>query len=211
MFPQHAFVTTGKDTADFREDYGIAKEHHLDAYCIACSVLAEPTKVAAPTGKPHRLMQFRRHDRQVCHKENIKRVYLSEGKAVATNRHKAIEQKDDSLEEFRKTHTQQEVSALTVKDHQPVYMDMRRFMPGGVFLFNGKVHTLQRSHGRYKWGCHFTTSTQMGARTMRKDVYSYNKTVDCAGSDLPSAPSNPTMKCRIPHFFEQGGQHNAYY
>ena len=34
MFPQHAFVTTGKDTADFREDYGIAKEHHLDAYCI---------------------------------------------------------------------------------------------------------------------------------------------------------------------------------
>ena len=150
MFPQHAFVTTGKDTADFREDYGIAKEHHLDAYCIACSVLAEPTKVAAPTGKPHRLMQFRRHDRQVCHKENIKRVYLSEGKAVATNRHKAIEQKDDSLEEFRKTHTQQEVSALTVKDHQPVYKDMRRFMPGGVFLFNGKVHTLQRSHGRYK-------------------------------------------------------------
>ena len=61
-----------------------------------------------------------------------------------------LEQKDDSLEEFRKTHTQQEVSALTVKDHQPVYKDMRRFMPGGVFLFNGKVHTLQRSHGRYK-------------------------------------------------------------
>ena len=95
-------------------------------------------------------MQFRRHDRQVCHKENIKRVYLLDGKAVATNRHKAIEQKDDSLKEFRKTHTQQEVSALTVKGHKPIYKEIQRFMPGGVFLFNGKVHTLQGSQGRYK-------------------------------------------------------------
>ena len=150
LFPQHAFVTTGEDTADFREDHGIAKEHHLDAYCIACSVLAEPSTVAAPTAKPHRLMQFRRHDRQGCHKENIKRVYLLDGKAVATNRHKAIEQKDDSLEEFCKTHTQQEVSALTVKGHKPIYKEIQRFMPGGVFLFNGKVHTLQGSQGRYK-------------------------------------------------------------
>ena len=150
LFPQHAFVTTGKDTADFREDHGIAKEHYLDAYCIACSVLTEPDRVSAPTAKPYRLMQFRRHDRQVCHKENIKRVYLLDGKAVATNRHKAIEQKDDSLEEFRRTHTQQEVSSLTVKDHQPIYKDMQRFMPGGVFLCNGKVHTLLGSQGRYK-------------------------------------------------------------
>ena len=146
LFPQHAFVTAGKDTADFREDYGIAKEHHLDAYCIACSVFTEPAGVSTPSAKPHRLMQFRRHDRQVCH---IKRVYLSDGNVVATNRHKAIEQKDNSLEEFRKTHSQQEVSALTVKDHKPVYKDMRRFMPGGVFLCNGKVHTLQSSLGRH--------------------------------------------------------------
>ena len=150
LFPQHAFVTTGKDTADFREDRGIAKEHYLDAYCIACSVLTEPDKISAPTAEPHRLMQFRRHDRQVCHKENIKRVYLLDGKAVATNRHKATEQKDDSLEEFRKTHSQQEVSALTVKEHKPAYKDMRRSMPGGVFLCNGKLHTLQGSTGRYK-------------------------------------------------------------
>ena len=149
LFPQHAFVTTGKDTADFREDHGIAKEHHLDAHCVACSVLTEPSEVSVPTAKPHHLMQFRRDDRQVCHKENFKRVYLLNGKTVAINRHKAIGQKDDSLEEFRKTHSQQEVSSLTVKDHKPIYKDRQRFMPGGVYLFNGRVHTLRSSLGRH--------------------------------------------------------------
>lgn len=167
QFPQHAFVTTGQDTSHFREDYGIPKEHYLDAYCIGCAVIPNARKVSPPKGKPFDIQQFRRHDRQACHKENIKRVYLLDGKAVAANRHKAIEQKDDSLEEFRETHSKQEVAALTVKDHKPVYKDMQRFMPGGVFLFEGKLHTLQGSQGRHNGVPDYYISTD-GSRSNAK-------------------------------------------
>lgn len=149
LLPQHAFVTTGQDTAHFREDHGIPKDHCLDAYCIGWSVLTNHSKVEVPAMVPYQMMQFRRHDRQACHQANIKRVYLLDGKPVAANRRKAIEQKDDSLEEFRRSHTQQEISLLTVKEHKPTYKDMQRPMPGSVFLFNEKIHTLQGSNGRH--------------------------------------------------------------
>ena len=148
MFPLHTFATTGKDTYAFREDHSIQKDHYLDAYCIACSVLPNARKVSPPKENPYDIRQFRRHDRQACHQANIKRVYLLDGKPVAVNRRKAIEQKDDSLEEFRRRHTQQEVSLLTVKAHKATYKDMQRPMPGSVFLFNGKIHSLLGSKGR---------------------------------------------------------------
>lgn len=40
-----------------------------------------------------------------------------------------------------------DVSAVRV--HEPIYKDMQRFMPGGVFLCNGKVHALQGSLDRH--------------------------------------------------------------
>lgn len=39
LFPKHFFVTTGKSTHNYRETHGVSKDHWLDAYCIACSVL----------------------------------------------------------------------------------------------------------------------------------------------------------------------------
>lgn len=39
IFPKHFFVTTGKSTYDYRAAHGVSKDHWLDAYCIACSVL----------------------------------------------------------------------------------------------------------------------------------------------------------------------------
>lgn len=148
LFPDHAFVTTGKDTADFRKDHDIAKDHYLDAYCIACSALVEPARVSVPADKPYQLMQFRRHDRQACNQENVKRVYLSDGKVVAANRHKAIEQKTDSLEEYRANHTEREVSRLAVKPHFRQYKDLSRVMRGSLVLHNGKVFVLTASSGR---------------------------------------------------------------
>ena len=148
MFPNHAFITTGQDTAAFREDYGIPKNHHLDAYCIACSVLTTAVEITVPE-QPVLMSQFRRHDRQACHQQNGKRVYLLDGKAVATNRNKAMEQKDDSLVEFRKTHDAAEMSRLTVKPHSPAYKDMERVMPGATMLFENSLFVLQRSDGRH--------------------------------------------------------------
>ena len=151
MFPEHFFVTTGKDTAAFREAHGIAKDHHLDAYCIACSALKDTSKVKQPTEEPHLMMQFRRHDRQACHKANVSRKYYdTDGKLVATNRHKAMEQKSDSLNEFRNTHYEQEISSLLVKPHLPQYKELHRIMPGSTFINEkGKVFILSSSDGRH--------------------------------------------------------------
>ena len=149
MFPQHTFTTTGRDTYAFREDYSIQKDHYLDAYCIACSALPNVGKVSSPKGKPYDIRQFRRHDRQACHKANIERKYIDvDGKVVASNRNKTMEQKTDSLVEYRANHSKAEVSQLGVKVHFPQYKDMSRPMPGNLFLHNGKVFVLTASTGR---------------------------------------------------------------
>lgn len=40
---------------------------------------------------------------------------------------------------------------------------------------------------------------------MQKGVYSYNKTVDCAGPNFSSAPNQSHTKCRIPNFARTAG------
>ena len=162
IFPGHFFVTTGKDTAGFRVDHGISKDHHLDAYCIACSVLADKSKVKQPTEEPHLMMQFRRHDRQACHKANITRKYYdADGKLVATNRHKAMEQKSDSLEEYRETHGENAACQLSVKPHPPAYKDMLRVMPGSLFTDNkGHIFTMMRSEGKHNGITDYFVDTQ---------------------------------------------------
>ena len=149
MFQGNVYVTNGYNTKLFRDKYNVPKDHHLDAYCTACSVLSEDITVR-PSQKCYHIKQFRRHDRQACNQENIKRVYCLDGKKVATNRHKACEQTEDSLEQFRATHSEQDVSRLTVKPHPSTYKDMNRPIPGSMFRHNGKVYVLQGSQGRYK-------------------------------------------------------------
>ena len=150
LFPQHAFVTTGQDTYYFRDDHGIQKDHYLDAYCIACSVLSNARKVASPKGRPYDIRQFRRHDRQACHKSNIERKYIdTSGKVVAFNRNKAMGQKTDSLVEYRANHSEAEISQLLVKAHFPQYKDMGRPMPGSLVLHNEKTFVLTASDGRH--------------------------------------------------------------
>lgn len=151
LFPQHTFITTGQDTYRFRENNGIPKDHYLDAYCIACSVIPGTNrKVSYPKEMPYDIRQFRRHDRQACHKANFNRSYYSNGKLVATNRHKAIEQKSDSLEEYRAIHGEKAVSQLTIKPHKPAYKDINRVMPGSLFMDNkGNIFTLLHSEGKH--------------------------------------------------------------
>ena len=150
LFPRHFFVTTGHDTFAFREDHGIPKDHYLDAYCIACSVLPDTSKVTVPTLAPYDIRQFRRHDRQACQQSNIARKYIDQdGKIVATNRHKAMEQKDASLEEYRAEFGETAACLLTVKPHKPAYKDMGRTMPGSIFIFKGKPFVMQSSTGRH--------------------------------------------------------------
>lgn len=143
LFPKHFFVTTGKSTHDYRESHSVSKDHWLDAYCIACSVL--PSNVCDSNINnhvPYELKQFRRHDRRALHKENMSRVYTLNGKAVATNRHKAIKQTTDSLEEFRQSHPG-DVCKLKVKEHHPAYRNLNRNHPGSVFFVGEQAHVMQ--------------------------------------------------------------------
>ena len=66
---------------------------------------------------------------------------------MATNRHKATEQRSDSLQEFREAYGDAAVSQLTVKPHPPQYKDMARIMPGAVMDFCGTVGIFQGSDG----------------------------------------------------------------
>ena len=115
------------------------------------------------------MRQFRRHDRQACHKANITRKYYdADGKLVAANRHKAMEQKSDSLVEYRENHSEVEVSQLRVKAHFPQYKEMSRPMPGSLLANNGgKVFTLMRSDGKHNGKTDYFVDTQ-GIRHLAK-------------------------------------------
>ena len=142
--PYSVYATDGKSTKGFRIAKNVQKEHYTDAYCIACSILETDIKVSVPV-KPFELKQFRRHDRQSCIRQMIDRKYILDGKVVATNRHKATEQKSDSLEEFREACGDDAVSKLTVKPHPSQHKNMTRIMPGAVMDFNGTIGVMQSS------------------------------------------------------------------
>ena len=149
LFPKHFFATTGKSTYDYRIAHGVSKDHWLDAYCIACSVLPNDAYDKSINSRvPYKLKQFRRHDRRALHKENMSRVYTFNGKKVATNRHKAIGQTTDSLEEFRQKRPE-DVCKLKIKEHYPEYRNPKRNFPGCVFLIGKQAHVTQRTSGSH--------------------------------------------------------------
>ena len=156
MFPGNTFATDGYNTKAFREDNNILKDHYFDAYCIACGILDNPIVELPDT--PYQIKQFRRHDRKACNQAMLNRNYYLDGKLVATNRHKATEQKTDSLEEY--VNNGGDVTNLTIKEHKPTYRDMNRWMPGSVVNFNGAIDILQRSAGFHYGHVDYYISTQ---------------------------------------------------
>ena len=147
MFPDGAYATDGQSTKMFRDAHSIAKDHYLDAYCIACSVLST-ISVIDDVVTPFQVMQFRRHDRQACHQAMMNRKYYLDGKVVATNRHAAYEQKDPSLADY--VAAGGDISKLVVRQHLPHCKNMGRIMPGSIVNFDGKVAVFSSSSGTYR-------------------------------------------------------------
>ena len=143
-FPTYA--TTGYSTSGFRKANSIEKTHNSDAYCIACSVLKEPS-ITIDHSERFLLMQFRRHDRQACMQEMVDRKYILNRDVVAVNRHKAMEQKVDSLEEYVSKGGC--TDRLEVRPHGATYKLMNRIFPGAVMLVDGKYKVLTASKGRH--------------------------------------------------------------
>lgn len=156
MFPHKVYVTTGYSTCQFREAHQIPKDHDLDAYCIAGSILEDQKVFYAEHG--YEIMQFRRHDRTII-KAQTERTYKLDDKVIARNRRKRMDQKEDSLHEWY-IKTKQAVGAkqahelqkrVTVKKSSRRYNDTNRLLPGVEFLYkkNRYIMSGQLSKGRY--------------------------------------------------------------
>ena len=160
-YPSHTHVTTGRDTKAFREQYSLPKDHDIDAYYIAASCMNVLPKIQTT---PFEILQFRKHDRANIHCQR-ERTYQLDGKTVAKNRKKRMDQKDNSLVEWFadmvKVHGAQEAecmrSRLSVKKSTRHYNTKGRVMPGTVFQYCGKryVMTGQHTRGLYyrAYGC----------------------------------------------------------
>ena len=139
-------VTDGRSTKAFRDAHQVDKDHHLDAYCIACSTLNDDV-VASPPSNHYSLRRFRRHDRAVVFKQEERKYYL-DGKLTARNRNKRIGQTADSLAEFRAANPN-DVGRLCVVKGDAKYKDPTRILPGAIFLVNGKQMLFQGSTGKH--------------------------------------------------------------
>ena len=136
-------LTTGKITSNFRKQHNLYKDHFLDAYCIACSVI-DMAKISQPQ-ETWQIKQYRRHDRRACNQEMIDRKYFLNGQLVATNRHKRFEQKTNSLEEYLQLNG--ETSRLVVPTHLPIYQRFERISRGSLFMANQSLKILNGSSG----------------------------------------------------------------
>ena len=90
-------MTNGWNTKEFREKHELEKDHDIDAYCIAASILKDVQPVMQT--KPYEVKQFRRHNRARIHHQT-ERTYRYDGKIIAKNRKKRMDQKTDSLEDW---------------------------------------------------------------------------------------------------------------
>lgn len=148
LFPKHTFVVNGYDTDLFRKTHNMDKQHHFDAYCIA-SIALKQQRFFNPVLYLHSISQFRRHDRQICHQQMFKRLYYIDGELVAVNRKKGLEQKENSLQEYKINHNQKDLSILVVKHNKTRYKNPNRPMPGSMFKHNNKIFVLKSCRGKH--------------------------------------------------------------
>ncbi len=155
-FPAHAYATTGWQTKQFRKDHELEKDHDVDAYCIAASILKPVTLNISVDS--YEIQQFRKHNRSNIHHQT-ERTYKLDGKIVAKNRHKRMEQKTDSLQEWYEDASekygkaQAEIlrSRLTVQKSTRYYNSKERLLPGTIFSYDGGRYVLtgQLTGGAY--------------------------------------------------------------
>ena len=119
-------ITDGKTTSETREQLQLDKEHHTDAYCI--SLVNKTINAKIMPDRVYKLQRFKKKSGNNINALNKREYYLN-GKLVAVNRHKATDQKDDSLEEllnkYRETHSDKELQQLmhqiTIKPAKRTY------------------------------------------------------------------------------------------
>ena len=136
----------GNDTACMREMLRMDKDHHIDAYVIACNGYGIEPAAAPP--EYFSVKQYRRHNRAAMHQANYNREYVLDGKKIAVNRGKSADQKGPALADV--VLTDAERSRLTVKLHPPAYKTPKEYTPGSLFIANGVLRVLNGYEGTHK-------------------------------------------------------------
>ena len=155
---EHVHYCTGRETSLVRRSLGYHKTkeeqyHEVDAWCIGALSLDSIPEKAPAFEEVHTIMQFRRQDRAIINAQTS-RTYKLDGKTVAQNRKKRMNQKNDSLEDWYlkqvQLHGQKKAarmrSRLTVKKSQRRYNNPERMLPGAVFLYKGKRYVMKGQH-----------------------------------------------------------------
>ena len=92
-------ITDGLTTKCTRDLLNLDKEHYNDALCIA--IFNKDLDTLSLNEKNiYKIRHFKKKSNNIIHKLN-KREYSFNNKLVAINRHKAFNQKEDSLEEYK--------------------------------------------------------------------------------------------------------------
>ena len=156
LYPRHTHVTNGWNTREFREKHGLGKDHDIDAYCIAAGILEDMQPVMQT--ETYKVKQFRRHDRALINHQT-ERTYRYDGKIIAKNRKKRMDQKTDSLEDWFMDMAKQHghatasrmLSRVTLQKSTRYYNAKCRIMPGAIFIYRKKrfVMTGQLTGGAY--------------------------------------------------------------
>ena len=106
-------VCTGYDTKNIREKFNLSKDHNIDGFAI--SLFGRDINSINLKSNTYTICHFKKKSNGIIQKVGSRKYYL-DGKLVATNRHKAFNQKEDSLEEFlskySESHSKQEVDRL---------------------------------------------------------------------------------------------------
>ena len=118
-------VTYGYETSDRRDKFGIEKDHCNDAYMVS---LGSRTPTEISLSQKYEIKHFKKKSGNVINALG-KREYYFQGKCVAVNRHKAMDQKTDSLEEYMAkyadTHTKKQCARhfheLTISPAKRIY------------------------------------------------------------------------------------------
>ncbi|HYW76891.1 MAG TPA: RRXRR domain-containing protein [Gammaproteobacteria bacterium] len=150
--PQHRLQAIPvADVVYIRDALGLAKDHDWDAVAGAAS-LAGGARVDEAEAICFELTQSRRHRRARVHAQRD-RLYTFDGKIVARNRHKRMDQTQDSLAELRE-HSPSLIGPLQVKRAVRLVAPNRRVSPtvaGDVWQINGQRFVAEgvKDEGRY--------------------------------------------------------------
>lgn len=160
---EHIFYCTGKDTTRVRNSLGYQKTkesqlHEVDAWCIGLLAVGKAPESLPDFSQTHRIRQFRRRDRNLIQAQ-VERTYKMNGKTVAKNRKKRMDQRTDSLEEWYqkqvrsvgKKEAERKRSQLTVVKSYRRYNEPGRVMAGAILIYQGKRYVLRNriTNGQY--------------------------------------------------------------